>query len=117
MILSDRSRARPSGVAPAAASALAPKARCASCGRPIVLAKSATCLYCGAATGVVAAEASSPAGKLPPEILFALEPRARTSVSRGRKWAYRIGASLVGSLLMSGLMFLMGTCAKAPQLH
>ena len=112
--LSDKSptRPRPSSFAGPPEVRLAapePKATCAQCGRPVVLAKAPTCLYCGARLATVTAVAEKP-GTIPPHVLLALEPRVQ-KVDNRRKWLYRIGASLLGSLITS---LLMGPCAKLP---
>ena len=91
----------------------APKATCANCGRPIVMAKAPTCLYCGAKLQVVQEPLEKP-GTLPPHVLLALEPRVRKKLDDRKKWLIRIGASILGSLI-TGLI--MGPCAKLPPPH
>jgi hypothetical protein len=111
--LSDKSPTRPRSAVSSAAPAEAPlatrepKAKCARCGRPVVLAKAPTCLYCGAPLTTVAAPMEK-SGTIPPHVLLALEPRVHKMDAR-RKWLIRVGASLLGSLI-TGLI--MGPCAK-----
>jgi hypothetical protein len=99
-------------VAPETPAAPVPKATCAKCGRPVVLAKAPTCLYCGAPLAVVVAVLDKP-GTIPPHVLLALEPQVR-KVDERKKWLIRVGASLVGSLITS---LIMGPCAKLPPHH
>jgi len=119
--LSDKSPTRPRPAASPAPPAAPPeivlaapeaKATCAKCGRPVVLAKAPTCLYCGAPLAVVIAPVEK-TGTIPPHVLLALEPRVQ-KVDNRRKWLYRIGASIIGSLI-TGLI--MGPCAKLPPSH
>lgn len=84
-----------------------PKATCPSCQRPIVVLKSGKCLYCGnPIPGAIHAVEAKPG--VPPELMFALQPR-EAQVSNSSKWIRRFIAAGVASILIA---FFVRACMK-----
>jgi len=82
-----------------------PKATCPSCHRPVAMMKSGKCLYCGQPLpGALQVVETRPG--LPPELMFALQPRT-SQITPRTKWIRRAIAMGISSLLV-GLF--MGPC-------